>query len=59
MKERKFRVMAMMVRYDNGDERYEFDSPVSSQWGAETIYVSADASDLNGVIGDFILVNEE
>ena len=49
IKEGKFLVMARMVRYDHGARRYEFEDPVSSQWGAETIYVLADAGDFKGV----------
>ena len=44
-------MMGRMARYDHGAGRYAFENPTSSCWGAETIYVLADASDFKGVLG--------
>ena len=46
------------IRYDHRAGRYEFENPASSQWGAETIYVLADAiEDFEGMLDEFTVVN--
>ena len=57
MQKGKFLVMARMVRCDHGAGRYEFENPISSQWGAGTIFVLANAIDFKGMLDDFTVAD--
>ena len=54
----KFRFEARMIRNYHRNGRYEYVNPVDSEWGTESIFVSAGGSNIKEEKGRFIYVPE-